>query len=937
MRLLRLLLDLAGGGQTQLALVDGEPGVGKSRLMLELGVEAAGAGWRVLEGAAYEGQGLSPYQPFTEALRRYVDDVGRAAARRQLGAAAGRLLHLLPELRAPGAPPIPEDRPALFEAWAQFARGLARRRPLLVLLDDLHWADPACFELLLYLRRRLRDARLLVVAAYRGAELGADAVLQHILVELHRLRLATALHLARLDEPATAGLLAGLFGAPVAPRLAALVHRESEGNPFFVEEIARALAERGGVVPSGPGSELTEAAGGLPISVELREAIRDRLRRLSDEAQAVLRAAAVLGRSVALDDVAALCGAATQVVAAALMEATRRELMARRSSASYRFSHDKVRETLYAELDPLARSRLHARAAELIAGRAGPADAALVAYHYMRGPDPRQARPFLIAAGDQAVAAAAHANAAEYYGRAAELPGPVDPTQRAAIKIKLGDALSSAGRYDDALAALTSALDGVPDGAQLGEIHERIGRIHLAREESEPAERALRRALDLVGDEDRLHRARVLLPLGQLYVAVTGQLQDGSRVLHEALAASVQAGAAGLEAEVLTQLGQLEMHRGDFSSGRVRFEQALAVADRLDDPRLTALASNGLARLAYWTAAFHDLRTIAERELAVARRSGDPHRLGWPTFWLGQAALHLAAWDDAERYAGALVRLGEELGARRFLAQGHELRGIAAASRGERATACAELAEAVAQFRAIGPGTLIYYVGPYCLALIDAEQRELAGLAVDELLELARSFAPGTSPRVQALNVGALALLKLGRYGEAAELYDELLPAERQLHWHLVARTLGRIAMAEARWNRAAGHLTLARELATRGGGRVELVHVLSAQAEVAEHRGHVREATELARQSQRLALVCGMGAASARTGVPGRAPDGLSPREVEVLRLVAQGLTNRAIANALGIAEKTATNHLTHIFNKIGVDNRAGATAYALRHGLVA
>src|SRR5581483_4772992 len=318
MRLLRLLLDLAGGGQTQLALVDGEPGVGKSRLMLELGVEAAGAGWRVLEGAAYEGQGLSPYQPFAEALRRYVDDVGRAAARRQLGAAAGRLLHLLPELRAPGAPPIPEDRPALFEAWAQFARGLARRRPLVVLLDDLHWADPACFELLLYLRRRLRDARLLVVAAYRGAELGADAVLQHILVELHRLRLATALHLARLDESATAGLLAGLFGAPVAPRLAALVHRESEGNPFFVEEIARALAERGGVVPSGPGSELTEAAGGLPISVELREAIRDRLRRLSDEAQAVLRAAAVLGRSVALDDVAALCGAATQVVAAAL-------------------------------------------------------------------------------------------------------------------------------------------------------------------------------------------------------------------------------------------------------------------------------------------------------------------------------------------------------------------------------------------------------------------------------------------------------------------------------------------------------------------------------------------------------------------------------------------------------------------------------------------
>src|SRR5207248_11416657 len=167
---------------------------------------------------------------------------------------------------------------------------------------------------------------------------------------------------------------------------------------------------------------------------------------------------------------------------------------------------------------------------------------------------------------------------------------------------------------------------------------------------------------------------------------------------------------------------------------------------------------NGLARQYYWTAAFHDLRAIAERELAVARRSGDPQRLGWPTFWLGQAALHLPDWDAATAHADALVRLGAELGARRVLAQGHELRGIAANVRGDHETACRELEQAVTHFRAIGAGALVYYLGPYCLALIDADRPAEAGVVVDELLELARAFPPGTSPRTQAHNVAALAL-----------------------------------------------------------------------------------------------------------------------------------------------------------------------------------
>src|SRR2546428_530860 len=163
------------------------------------------------------------------------------------------------------APPGPDDRPALFEAWAQLLRRLAAEQPLLLLLDDLHWADPACLDLLLYVRRRVRDARLLILAAYREGEVGSDDAFQHALVELNRLRLATPLHLDRLDRAATASLLDGLLGSPIAPRLAGLVYRESEGNPFFVEEIVRGLVERDRLVNRMGAWDLAdEAAGALP-------------------------------------------------------------------------------------------------------------------------------------------------------------------------------------------------------------------------------------------------------------------------------------------------------------------------------------------------------------------------------------------------------------------------------------------------------------------------------------------------------------------------------------------------------------------------------------------------------------------------------------------------------------------------------------------------
>jgi DNA-binding CsgD family transcriptional regulator len=383
------------------------------------------------------------------------------------------------------------------------------------------------------------------------------------------------------------------------------------------------------------------------------------------------------------------------------------------------------------------------------------------------------------------------------------------------------------------------------------------------------------------------------------------------------------------------------MHAGDFPRGQRRFEAALALADRLGDPGLTGLASDGRARLAYWTAAFHDLAVVAERELGFARRTGDPHRLGWPTFWLAQAALGLGDWEAAFARAEELVRLGEELGAQRLLGQGYELRGLAAYWRGQVAPAAADLRAAVGHFRAIGPGTLVYYLGPYGLALLASGDLAEAGLVADELLALARTFPRWTSPRVQACNVAALLLLCLGRTREAVALYDELRPAEGQFHWYLVARTLALLAGLAHRPEDAAGHLTIARELATRGGGAVHLAGVCVAEADLERRLGHEHEALScLRRARQTLAQRAASPDLEQRLQSATRphqaVPGGLTARELEVLRLVASGRTNREIAEALTISEKTAINHLTHIFDKLRLTSRAAAAAYALREGLV-
>ena len=376
-----LLLRLAdaGRGAGGLALVAGEPGIGKTRLLTEFAARARRDGWSVLAGQAYDTAGMPTYLPFREALWSHLRNTPPDARTVQLGEDAAELARLLPELRAhlphlavpPPATPA-EARYRLFEAVSDVLLRIARapgRAGLLLCLDDLHWADGVTLLLLEHLGRRLAGAPLLVAVAYRDTEVAANPPLVHTLTQLLRLPdvAVQRLELTRLPAAAVAELLRGLSGREPPAALVDLLVAETEGNPFFVGEVYRYLAEAG---------RLADAAGAWPtdfpvadvdVPPTVRLVVEQRLSQLSPACRRVLAWAAVIGRDFTFSLLEAVSeGDALD----AIEEAQRAGLVLDGPGgreARYRFAHELIRQTLLAGLARPRRQRLHRRVAQALA------------------------------------------------------------------------------------------------------------------------------------------------------------------------------------------------------------------------------------------------------------------------------------------------------------------------------------------------------------------------------------------------------------------------------------------------------------------------------------------------------------------------------------------------------------------------------------------
>ncbi len=455
---LRAALEAALSGRAGLVLVAGEPGVGKTTLVEQLVSEAKVRGAEVLWGRSYEGEIGAPYLAFAECFRTHVQTQPQDEVRQDLGATAPEIATLVSEVREKfgDIPTLPRldgnaERLRLFEAVVTFLRTATRRRPVVLVLDDLHWADEPTLLLLQYLARNIGRDRILVIGTYRDMELDRTHPLSDTIAVLRRGDLMERVLLRGLVREEVAALIEATGGQPPPEAFVDAVYEVSEGNPFFVAEILRNLVESGAIrVEDGRYVGDPESiAANLPEGV--REVVGRRLDRLSEEANALLSVGSAMPGGFDLDICASVAGFDIDKALDLLDEALAAAVLTERTAAAgtYEFNHALIRQALYGELSTPRRVRMHQRIGEAIeAKHADRLDPHLteLAYHFFQAApagETERARAYARGAGDRAIEAAAYEEAARYFDmvlQVIDLDEEADPAERGDILVRLLEA-----------------------------------------------------------------------------------------------------------------------------------------------------------------------------------------------------------------------------------------------------------------------------------------------------------------------------------------------------------------------------------------------------------------------------------------------------------------------------------------------------------------
>src|SRR6266851_3827870 len=608
-------LEATGQSQGDVVLLAGEPGIGKTQLVLELTDRARAQSWQVLVGRAYEPDGMPPYLPFAEALRDYVRACPLDDLRTQLGEGAAFVALLIPELRK-RLPDVSEtsvlspehQRYRLFESVCDFLLAIARSpRGLgaLLVLEDLHWADRPSLLLLQHLARRLADAPLLVVGTHRTVDVDREHPLVGALADLTREGFGERLQLACLSVQEVAALTEQVTGAPVASSVVDAIHRTTEGNPLFVREVLRELEAQGRDL-----GDARTATIGWSVPERLRQVIGKRLARLSPESSEALRAVAVLGDGCAFDILAAMAELPTVQLLDALDEGTRAGVI-REARDGYYFTHALIRQTLYDDLSLHRQQWLHLRAAEAIERvHAGDLDRHLasLAGHYQAAgvvADARKTLDALRRAGDAAWAVCAWEEAAAHWQAGLKLSQEQrigNEAQRCEVRLALGGAQARAG---DLAGARQSFLQAA-ESARAAQASEVLARAALG-----------------LADE----------------AAVPGMVE---RILVDPVLVSL-------------------------------LEEALAALGSADSKLRVALLAR-LARALFWSVAREQKELLSRQAVEMAQRIGDKATLA-----SALRARRTALWspdDLEERLATAteIVHLAEEVGDSELTLQGRHYR-----------------------------------------------------------------------------------------------------------------------------------------------------------------------------------------------------------------------------------------------------------------------
>jgi class 3 adenylate cyclase len=678
--LLAELVARAAGGHGGMVIVTGEAGAGKTRLIQETAGLARRQHMAVLVGHCLDMDTPPPYQPLVEQLDQAERVMTPGAFREVLGDNAPEVARLMPELHriyddigeSPNLPPDQERR-YLLHGCGRFVERAALRRPLMLCFEDLHWADEASLQLITALAQIATDLPLLLVASYRPGDLGPRHRLARTREELTRGRLATEVRLDPLSESDVALLLAGRAGRPPPGELVSLVYDETEGNPFFVEEVFLHLKERGALFDETgrwrDGVELGETE--VPGTVRL--VIERRLERLADDVRKALTVAAVAGRTVSFELLLATAGLDEEALLDALEEAEHASLVEgqdRGGEVIYSFVHEQIRQTLLADLSALRRQRLHIRVAEAmetLLGNAAPQRAADIAHHLQLGGTaaPRETTiRYLELAARYAIAAIAPEDALRHIDAALDLVGESDGERTAELLAIRARARRATGHIDDALSDLTAALELAPEGAPHDAIRRQRAGLYLDLFDGPAASDDLSTVLDAVRARgDRAAELDVLLALARAqYVRSLDEQQyaEVARASYEetySLAAEVGDRRAMIEA-LLGTVWFTDYWVDYVGIAHANVEEASRLAAELGDESLSIEAE--AAALRFSLGSDVTVRADGLRERLEARH--DPVRLKEHYFWLMWHYLRRAELDRCVETCDLGIDLARQLG-----------------------------------------------------------------------------------------------------------------------------------------------------------------------------------------------------------------------------------------------------------------------------------
>ena len=964
-----MLLPTAEGEGRRVVLLGGEAGSGKSRLVREFAAEAAQSGALVLHGAC-DAVVHAPYGPFSQALERLAAVLDEDELRTALGSSGGELMRLLPNLgeRLGGlSPPVSADpdteRHRLHTAVSDLLERVGRRRPVVLVIEDGHWADAPTLLLLRHLAQAAWAGRVLLFATFRDTEDEVPQALAQTLADLRRSDDVVRMRLEGLSDVEVNEFVRRVTEGRASaelPEIARAISNLTGGNAFLMCELWRALLETDA---TADGEGELRLAGSLLAQLQTPESVREvvsaRLARLAPATTELLELAATAGAEFELAIVRRGSRLQERELIAAVDEATRSGIIVELPGRqlAYRFSHELVRRAVYDRLSGVRRAELHLRIGEAMEAAEGRSARTLadLAHHFAAATavaGVERAIRYNVLAARAAADALAFDDAAQLLLTAHAL-GIDDARERAEVLLELGMARHRAGSALDAREALAAA-------AQIG--RELADAELLARAAARYEEASWRPGME-GGAVELLEEATAALGEheSQLSVELLGSLAralDGQGE-HER-GAIVRANAIELARRLGDRAGLATvLVRSYWSRGATPIEQILkmltearAISEELGDTELQAEAMSWRAPAFVAIADIPAARSEAAQLRRMAEITRQPFNLHVAEHYGAAIALSDGELDAAEAMAGRSEAAGRML-------TGRDASGTYGIQMFSLRREQGRLAELASVIRILVAGERER--SPWRPGLVSLLVE--LGMESEARSELAQIASEGLDAFRESLWLASLtyltdACVAVGDETVAALLYPELAPlaSSNVMVGHLVVyygsadRYLGMLAATVGEWELAEAHFEQALAANVAMEAKTWLAHTNHQYARMllARGDGHPERARALLVEADRLARAIGMASlhnriaamniASAPAGAGGRdsiLPDALSGREAQILRLVARGLSNREIGAELYISEHTAANHIRSILRKTGCANRTEAASYAHRHAL--